>query len=107
MEYRSAGQRVRVEGSPTAAEKRVIESYVGFRVHLGFSPNTVIVRKRGEGNWCYRLESWPSGSEPVPGPREAPRSLTSLLDWINVLRAREWDSWKAARPGIFPRAAAE
>jgi hypothetical protein len=103
MEYSSDGQRVQVKGSPTAAEKRVIESYVGFRVHLGFDPNTVILRKRQENNWCYGLASWPAGTEMIPGPREAPMSLTSLLDWSLVLRDREWADWKAAHGEVFAR----
>ena len=106
MECNSGGQRILVEGSPTAAEQQVIESYVSFRVHLGFSANRVIFRKRGMDNWCYGMESWTSGPGMIPEPHEASMSLASLLDWINVIRGGEWDRWKAARPEVF-RAAAE
>jgi hypothetical protein len=100
MEYSFRGQRAEVTGSPTATEKDVIESYIAFRAHLGFSASMVILRKRRKDNWCYRLQSWPS-PEMLPDPNDDPRSLTSLLDWINVLRDREWKEWKAAHPGIF------
>jgi hypothetical protein len=103
MEYSIGGQRIQVEGSPTAAEKQVIESYVSFRAHLDFNANIVIFRKRGKDNWCCRVGSWTAGPEMIPEPHEDPRSLASLLDWINVLRGREWDGWKAAHPEVFAR----
>jgi hypothetical protein len=104
MEYSFEGQRVQVEGEPTDAERRVIESYVRFRAHLGFSAKIGLFRKRETDNWCYGMGSWTSGPEMIPEPHEDPRSLVSLLDWINVIRGGEWDEWKAAHPGIFARA---
>jgi hypothetical protein len=101
MEYSSDGQRVQVEGSPTAAEKRIIESYVSFRAHLGFDPNKVMLRKRQKDSWCYGLESWPPGTAMIPEPHETPMSLTGLLDWVLALRGQEWAKWKAAHREVF------
>jgi len=66
--------------------------------------NTAVFRKRGADDWCYRMASWRSGPDFVPGDSE-PASLLGLLDRIHCYGEdqpiSDWQEWKSARPGVF------
>lgn len=67
------------------------------------STNTVILRKRPDGGWCYKRMSWERGPVMVPGDGEA-LSLEKLLDRINDLVPEEWAAHKARYAGVFTEA---
>jgi hypothetical protein len=69
--------------------------------------NTVILWKRGDGDWCYRRDSWNRGPLVVPSKYdgEEPAGLEALLDRINDYSGEpnpKWRAFKAAHPEAFP-----
>lgn len=67
--------------------------------------NTVVLLKRGEGDWCYRRDSWRSGPFMVPVSGEEPLILERLLDRVSgdpTGMGARWAAWKTAHPEAFP-----
>lgn len=69
---------------------------------------TVVLRKRAEDDWCYRLSTWHS---PRWSTRHPVTGLAGLLDHIathgGVIERPGWAEWKAAHPDVFAAASAE
>jgi hypothetical protein len=116
-----AGQDLWPSLRPDEAEVRQIVAYIGWRLEyynegwrakmarrpldVDGSTNTVILRKRGEGDWCYRRWTWETGPFMVPAPDDGHLDLERLLDRINDHHDGpdpKWRAWKAAHPEAFP-----
>jgi hypothetical protein len=65
------------------------------------STNTVVLRKRPDGGWCYRRWTWMTGPLMVPEPDGERLSLEALLDRINDLLPEKWQAHKANYPEAF------
>jgi hypothetical protein len=116
----AAGQDLYPARRPDDAEATMIMRYIdfrrewyneGWRARMLASPldtdsgtNTVVLWKRGDGDWCYRRMTWQTGPLMFP-PRgdetHGPLTLSSLLDKINEHSSR-WDVFKSAHSGAFP-----
>lgn len=63
---------------------------------------TIVLRKRAEDDWCYRLSTWHS---PRWSTRHPVTGLAGLLDHIathgGVIQRPSWAEWKAAHPDVF------
>lgn len=119
-----AGQDLYPAGRPDEAEAATIAAYIEYRMEyynsswrakmrkrpldVDDSTNTVVLWKRGDGDWCYRRDSWRSGPLVVPVRGDEPLNLDALLDRIageiSSGMASRWRTWKAAHPGAFPHA---
>lgn len=116
-----AGQDLYPAARPDEAEVRQIVAYIEYRMEYynsswrakmrkrlldtDDSTNTVILWKRGEGDWCYRRDSWQTGPLVVPVRGDEPLDLERLLDHINDYGSGpnpKWRAWKAAHPEAFP-----
>ena len=106
---------------PDDAEARMIAAYLGYRMEyynegwkakmrkraldVDATTNTVVLQKRGEGDWCYRRRTWRSGPFMVPARDQEPLGLEALLDRIHFygadMPAQSWLDWKAAHPEAF------
>jgi hypothetical protein len=85
MEYYNAGWKAKMRRRPLDADG---------------STNTVVLRKRPDGGWCYRRRSWERGPMMVPVPGEV-LTLEALLDRINDIVPEKWQAWKAAHLDAF------
>ena len=122
-----AGQDLYPSLRPDEAEVRQFVAYLEYRMEyyregwkakmrrrpldVDDSTNTVILWKRGEGDWCYRRDSWRTGPLVVPSTFDcdAPVGLEALLDRINDYGGEpnpKWRAWKAGHPEAFPAPAA-
>jgi len=113
---------------PDDAETAQIAAYIGYRMEyynegwkakmrrrpfdIDGTTNTVVLRKRGEGDWCYRRCSWVTGVfwYPPQAGQECGETLglEQLLDRIHFYGddkpSPKWLAWKAAHPEAFPEA---
>jgi hypothetical protein len=106
---------------PDDAEVRMITAYIEWRMEyynegwkakmrkrpldVDSSTNTVILQKRGEGDWCYRRMTWDRGPLMVPVKDGEDLDLERLLDRINDYGSEpnpKWRAFKAAHPEAFP-----
>jgi hypothetical protein len=69
--------------------------------------NTVVLRKRADGGWCYRRWSWTMGPLMVPAPDGEALTLEALLDRINDLVPDKWAAHKAKYPEAFGEVTAD
>ncbi len=107
---------------PDDAEAEMIASYIGYQrqrwfsdrqqrrmlerpldTHTGRDLSTLVLHKRGPGQWAFRRHSWTTGPIfwPVPGSREALcMPLVAILDHIEADPGggvlEHWRSWKSA-----------
>jgi hypothetical protein len=65
------------------------------------STNTVILQKRGPGDWCYRRRTWRSGPHMIPVAGKPTLTLEQLLDRVCDITREKWQLWKAAHPEAF------
>ena len=106
---------------PDDAEVRQIVAYIGYRMEyyneswkarmrrrpldIDGTTNTVVLRKRGAGDWCYRRCSWVTGPFMVPTPDQEHLDLERLLDSIHHYGddnpCQKWLDWKAAHAEAF------
>lgn len=101
---------------PDDAEVRQVAAYIDYRMEyynegwkakmrrrpldVDSSTNTVTLRKRPDGGWCYRRWTWTTGPMMVPPPGEV-LTLEALLDRINDIVPEKWQAFKAAHPEAF------
>lgn len=116
-----AGQDLYPAERPSKAEAAMVAAYIEYRMEyynagwrakmrkrpldVDDSTNTVVLWKRGEGDWCYRRDSWRSGPLVVPVRGGEPVGLDALLDRISGDHApgmaSRWRAWKSAHPEAF------
>lgn len=109
---------------PTDAEAAMIASYIGYLCSdyrpgwrkamlerpfdLDGAMATRVFRKRPDGGWCYRLDTWQYGPFWAPPDNGDPANvldLEAVLDRLVTYDAKmtpqPWLDWKAAHPEAF------
>jgi hypothetical protein len=107
---------------PTAEEWDLIEAAIGYRMtyyragwaarmrephpfDIDGTTNTVILMKRGDGDWCYRRDSFTMGPPMYPPSAGERLDLRGLLDHVFGVGDRPyepWEVWKAAHADLWP-----
>lgn len=113
--------------APTNRELALIRAYIEFMCLGGYyttshgkqilakempteaGHNTLVLHKRGDDDWAYRMISWQDGGEfwppwRSPDPERGDRlALSELLDHIigdgNI--GGRWETWKRAKPEML------
>jgi hypothetical protein len=109
---------------PTAQEWDLVEAAIGYRMtyynaswaakmrrerpfDIDGTTNTVILMKRGDGDWCYRRDSWTQGPPMVPAGDQPALDLRALLDRVFGVGKepfQPWEDWKSQHPQMWPSA---
>ena len=121
-----AGQDLYPALRPDDAEAAMVAAYIEYRMEyynrawrakmrkrpldVDSGTNTIVLWKRGDGDWCYRRDSWQSSPLVVPSRYEEPIGLEALLDRINDYGGEpnsQWQEFKADHPEAFPASSEE
>lgn len=103
---------------PDDSETKILVSYLAYaREHLitawdrklygdrpfdmGNDNSTLVLYKRGPGEWAYRSSNWGATAQWYP-PMGQKLSLTEVLDHYWPSEKSKWAEWKAAHPEAFP-----